>query len=87
MSSQDRWRDDEDAAMRAGLTSDLDMCEQLGVQDEFICEWALGVRLTGSENVARFNQHDYSSITLNAHKAGEEYDRLAAKRKKIIGIR
>ena len=65
-------RDLEDYAMRSGLTLDLSACERLGVGEDFITEWALGVELLGAADVGHFDKGDYATITQNYERASEE---------------
>ena len=74
-------RDLEDAAMREGLSLDLDRCAELGVGEEFVIEWALGLALNGAERVAQFDRPDNASIKMHPDRAGEEFDRLASSHK------
>ena len=75
----DTWLLDlEDAQMREGLSLNLATCENLGVPEEFLIEWALGVRLTGAQDAPRFDRRDYPSVELNPDRAAEEIDRLTS---------
>lgn len=73
-----RLGDLEDVEMWRGLTLDLDVCAEYGVQEELITEWALGITLEGSEDAAPFDQDDYSSVKHHFDRAAEEIDRLTS---------
>ena len=74
-------RDLEDAELREGLTLELNNCEELGIEECFCREWALGVPLSGAEAVGAFSKDDYPSVKQSFELAAKEFDRLTSLRK------
>ena len=68
----------EEEAVAQACTLNIGVCRSLGIEEEFLAEWSLGVPLTGQESTPRFVLDDYPAYRQHAVAAAEEFDRLAA---------
>ena len=64
--------------MLRGLSLDITVAHSLDIKDETIREWFGGVDIKFANSVRPtvFDVKDYSSVTINSERAGEELDRI-----------